>query len=541
MRYNWGVRKVFKYKLGILAATAVVLLYFFLRIYNLTILPVFNDEAIYIRWAQVMRNEPTLRFLPLSDGKQPLFMWSIIPLFKIFDDPLIAGRMVSVFTGFGTMVGIFLLTLHLFKRPWVALTASLIYTLSPFTVFFDRMALVDSMLSMFGVWVLFLGILAARTLRLDFAMLAGFALGGGLLTKSPALFYSLLLPMIFLFAPLFKRVKELSFVWLKVFKFAGLLLVVYAIGYAMYNVLRLGPNFHLLGERNQDYVLPLSHLWTRPLDPFVPYLHRTLEWLWILGPPGLVILIVIGSLIGLKKYPRETLVLSAWAIFPILVQAEFAKVITTRYILFSLPPIVILAAVPFFLKQKLLRIVVYTTSLLFLVQAATINYHLLTNPEKATLPQSERSGYLEEWTAGTGIREVAEFIKREYQKEPNTKIVVGTEGYFGALPDGLQMYLAPYPQIIVIGTGLSFKDVPESLIESKQFGNKTYLVVNSSRFNERFKVRDLNNLVGLKPIASYPKAKRARTDTHEYVWYGEREHLYFFEVTEDILTKPARM
>ncbi|MBN1169248.1 hypothetical protein JXA63_05150, partial [Candidatus Woesebacteria bacterium] len=50
----------------------ILLLAIFLRIYNLNELPIFGDEAIYIRWAQIMRNEPTLRFIPLSDGKQPL-------------------------------------------------------------------------------------------------------------------------------------------------------------------------------------------------------------------------------------------------------------------------------------------------------------------------------------------------------------------------------------------------------------------------------------------------------------------------------------
>ena len=98
--------KIFvKYKFSIIASLAIIFLYFLLRVPNLTKIPVFVDEAIYIRWAQVMQNEPTLRFLPLSDGKQPLFMWLIIPALKVFSDPLVAGRMVSVLAGFGTLVG----------------------------------------------------------------------------------------------------------------------------------------------------------------------------------------------------------------------------------------------------------------------------------------------------------------------------------------------------------------------------------------------------------------------------------------------------
>src|SRR4030043_655222 len=86
----------------------IVLIFFLLRLINLTILPIFADEAIYIRWSQVMRVESTLRFLPLSDGKQPLFMWLTIPFLQIFSDPLLAGRFLSVVAGFVSLIGLFL-------------------------------------------------------------------------------------------------------------------------------------------------------------------------------------------------------------------------------------------------------------------------------------------------------------------------------------------------------------------------------------------------------------------------------------------------
>jgi len=63
-----------------------------------------------------MRAVQSLRFLPLSDGKQPLFMWLIIPFLKFLKDPLIAGRMVSVLAGFGSMIGVGLLSYLLFKK-----------------------------------------------------------------------------------------------------------------------------------------------------------------------------------------------------------------------------------------------------------------------------------------------------------------------------------------------------------------------------------------------------------------------------------------
>lgn len=87
---------------------------------------------------------------------------------------------------------------------------------------------------------------------------------------------------------------------------------------------------------------------------------------------------------------------------------------------------------------------------------------MLTDPAKANLPRSERSGYLEEWTAGQGIKEVADFFAGRGHA------VVGTEGFFGTLPDGLQMYLNDRPQITAIGVGINFNILPDSLVNSRK-------------------------------------------------------------------------
>src|SRR3989344_360374 len=164
----------------------IIILYFSLRLPNLTLQPIFADEAIYIRWAQVMRAEPTLRFLPVSDGKTPLFMWSLIPLLKIFEDPLFAGRFLSVLSGFVTLAGVFALSWLVFgKRS--AFWAALIYAIVPYTVFFDSMALVDSMLAAFTIWSIFFSVWLLKSQRLDLSMILGFLLGGAMLTKTPAI------------------------------------------------------------------------------------------------------------------------------------------------------------------------------------------------------------------------------------------------------------------------------------------------------------------------------------------------------------------
>jgi predicted membrane-bound mannosyltransferase len=88
-----------KYNNIILLGILIIILGILLRLLNLNSLPVFADEAIYVRWSQVMQAEPGLRFLPLSDGKQPLYMWLTIPFLKLVTDPLLAGRVLTALSG----------------------------------------------------------------------------------------------------------------------------------------------------------------------------------------------------------------------------------------------------------------------------------------------------------------------------------------------------------------------------------------------------------------------------------------------------------
>lgn len=483
----------------------VSLFSFFLRTYKLSRFPLFADEAIYIRWAQIMKNEVTLRFLPLSDGKQPLFMWLLIPFLKIFDHPVFAGRFLSVLSGMGTSVGVFLGTYLLFKRKDVAFLAFLIYHLCPFALFFDRLALVDSLLTMFGIWIFVGGIILSRSLRLDVSMINGFLLGGALLTKSPAIYFALL----FLSSVIFLEKKK------DFWKLLLLFIPVYFLGYLFYNILRLGPNFHLIALRNKDYVYPLRHLLTSPFDPLLPFLDRIREYYLILGTYSLSFAFILGLILGLKNYRKETFYTALWFFVPIFISAALSKTMTARYVLFSLPFFVIIASSVLLFGNNLVKNAFVFLLILFFLESVSFSYFLLTKPEALKLPRSERSGYLEEWTAGYGLEKIANYLRSEYEKEPQRKIVVGTEGYFGTLPNGIEIFLDDLKEITIIGVDYPIKEIPKSLKESLASGNKTYLLVHKSRL-----LAD-PNLLPLSLIESYPKALTPD---------GKQEVLYFFQV-----------
>ncbi|MFH1561567.1 MAG: glycosyltransferase family 39 protein, partial [Patescibacteria group bacterium] len=398
--------------------------YFLTRLYGLGKLPVFVDEAIYVRWAQVMRTEPGLRFIPLQDGKQPLFMWLTIPFLKLVSDPLLAGRMVSVVAGFGTLLGVLALPLVLGWGLVVSLLAGFFYLIAPFTLFFDRMALVDSLLSAFGIWALLFAVLLGKYKRLDLAMILGMILGGAWLTKSPAMIFLLMTPLVVLFS---QKNRSWRF-WEKkkselgdLFKKIILLGVVGAFAYGIYNILRLGPEFQMIAIRNKDYVWPISEILKHPWDPIKPHLGDVIRYYRGYLTPPLAILGVLGVIFAPK-------VLAIWWLLPLLAQSAIAKVFTARYILYGVPIFLILAA-KFLtsLEKKWGRLVFWGILAWISVYCLIFDFKLLTNPAQAPFPRNEREGYLQDWTAGWGIKEIAEYLKTI----PRDKgIVVGTEGYF---------------------------------------------------------------------------------------------------------------
>ncbi len=243
-------KKLFIYT--ILITTA----FFLTRLINLTLQPIFCDEAIYINWAQKTENNFKLNaFLPLTDGKTPLFMWATSLSLKIFKDPLFAGRIVSVLAGFSSLIAAFFLGKEIFKTK-TGIISAILLTFLPFTLFFDRMALVDSMLATFYLWSLALALKISQKPKVKTAVLLGLSLGGGILTKTPGIFAFISLPFI-LIATNLKDLKKVALnLGLSAF-----------IGFFIFNLLRISPYFENLSKRDSGYYFPIRHILENPTNP----------------------------------------------------------------------------------------------------------------------------------------------------------------------------------------------------------------------------------------------------------------------------------
>ncbi len=452
----------------IITILLLALFTFITRVINLTLIPIFTDEAIYIRWAQIGLADPAHRFIALTDGKQPLFTWLMYPMLKIFSDPLFAGRFVSVMTGVVAVLGVYMVGRELFGKK-IALISSILYIFSPFTLLYDRLALMDSLLSAIGIWSLYLEILLVTRLRLDVALILGFTVGLGLLTKSSAYFYIYLLPFgLILFD--WKRTKLLK----RLGKFIALSTIIIAITQVMYNALRLSPWFYLIRQKNYSFIYTVPEIIKSPFSVFLPNLNGLFQFLTAYLTIPLDILLVVALTYFIIRRDKKIILLFLWFVTPFLALALFGKVLFPRFILFMILPLLIISArmigeVGILFKKN--NFILPIIAVLILIYPAYQSFLLVYSPIKAAIPQNDRNQLMDDWPSGYGVKEVVSYLDRESKKG---KLVIGTEGTFGLFPAAIEIYLKKNENIDIRGYW-PVGEVPQDLLDSARI-YPTYLV-----------------------------------------------------------------
>ncbi|MBU1327457.1 glycosyltransferase family 39 protein [Patescibacteria group bacterium] len=486
----WRKRWVKTVTVGIIFIAA----YFITRVINLSGLPIFTDEAIYIRWSQIGSRDASWRFISLVDGKQPMFTWVMMVFLKLLPswDPLVVGRLVSVASGFLTMVGLWLLARELFRSRKIAWIAALLYVISPFTLMYDRMALYDSMVAAFSVWNLYFSVMLVRNLRLDIALLLGMSLGLGMLNKTSGVFGLYLLPFTLILFDWKKKAKTKRLLTWVVLAFIASVL---SMGF--YSILRLSPLFGMVKQKDAVFVYPLSEWITHPFRFLIGNLRGELDWAssyltWPVYALSLVPLCAVWS-----KY-REKLLLYVYWFLPFVALALFGKVLYPRFILFMCMPLLVLAAVSVAAVLRRIKTIWLQVIMLLAICAVSMrtSYLILTNPVVAPIPKSDSGQYINDWPSGWGVREVNAFILKESKTK---KITVFTEGTFGLMPYGLEIYLVDKPNIEIRGIWPLPEDMPKIMIEST-LSHTTYFVMNQTQIPpENW---------SLSLIAQYPKGNR---------------------------------
>lgn len=445
-------------------------------------MPVFADEAIYIRWAQLIIDDwQRYLFFCLNDGKTPLFIWLLLPFLKLFTDQLLAGRVLAVLVG---AIQLFVIKelIKAFRGGKKAQIIGMILTcILPFWYFHHRVALMDGMMTLLiSFSILFLiklrDSLESKKLTFKVALftaLSGAAFGAAILTKLPAIFIAPIFVVISVFPFSHKsspqRVKQVSLVGL-----AG------AIGVLLFLLLKLNPAFGQLFARGQSFTYTVQELmhgeWMSSLRNF----PRFATWgMYYLTPS--VLFVCLAGMVHSKHKRAVVFLMIASALFcgPFLI---LGKTVYPRYLLPVSVFITVSSSLVFesWLEEHKHEMI---AGFLLLLTVLWSSYFILTsliNINMVPYVAIDREQYQTEWSAGYGVREAVNFIQDQAK---SGRVVVATEGYFGTLPDGILLYLhnQDVTNIEVYGIGEPIRAIPKDLLQKSLTARKTYIMVNSHR------------------------------------------------------------
>jgi len=471
----------------------LTVVFFATRLIYLDRFPIFTDEGIYIHWANLAWHDASWRFVSLTDGRQPLQTWGTIPFLKLFpDNLLLGGRLFGVFSGFFGLIGMYVLTRYLFGKR-AASVAGLLFIITPFYLFFDRLAMVDSFALASSIWIFFLSILLVRTLRLDVALIFGLLAGFFLLAKSnTALFFGLAL-----FAPLARFTKNMKKNAVLSINYGVLYIVAGALAFLIYSVQMLSPYLHYVGEKNKTFVLTFSEFLS---SPFLVFWHNVVHIpyyvIWNLGIMTFV-LGTIGIVVLFKRDKFLSLYFIFWFIIPYGILSFFMRILSSRYVIF-LSLLFIPTAAYFIASRFRKKFCMWCMAVLILTYSFTLyfDYTIINDYKKIPFVPVDYGQYIEGWPAGWGAKEIIEYA-RDKSKEKD--VVILAEGDFGMTGDVLTSLLKRSDKITIKAYWpLTEKNINENLKETE---SKYVYAVFSMRKDKKV---DIPSSWPLTLIQAYP-------------------------------------
>ncbi len=393
------------------------------RLLNLKMLPIFVDEGGYIFWAKQALLHGQY-YLSVLDGKPPLNVWGIALFLKIFpSDPLLAGRLFSVVTGLIGVGGFFILCYILFNKKAAHLGTSL-FILTPFILFYDRLAVVDSMVNAVFIWMFIFSILLVKNRSFINSISLGIVMGIGLLTKGNVWLFIL----VFTLSPLFVYGSNIK----KNLKLTTDFLIAYAISLGLallmsFMVLSPVPEAkQLMSQKNRDFLYSTQELIKNPIKlltknvipRIVMLLHMT-GWIAAL-------LAVLGLIKITFQNKFKGFYYGIWLFGTLLLITFSVKHFFPRYLIFSATLIILLTS--YFIESIKNKKISYIFLTVLIGIFVYFDAPILFDYNKIDFPKKERVQYVEDISAGYGVSEIVDFAANKSKDKP---VILLSEGIFG--------------------------------------------------------------------------------------------------------------
>ena len=391
----------------ILPVSALVLLGS-LAFVRLMALPAFEDEGSQLRL--ISRLIDAGEWLqPLSEGK-PLEAWPMVP-FMWLAQPLAGIRALHVLAGLaGTLLTYRLATLVGAGR-WLAFTCGALFVVCPYVVYLERMALSDILMCAAGVWVLVSALELLQAPSWPRSAVLATALVLAACCKLPVGFVFLIsMPLALALMPLETRHRYLQRAVLAKLLAAHAPAIFLALAVAGLSLVRWqrgqAPGFgvqDLVGIGLGGYLISL------PRPTLLSELSAQLSWpVVLLGSIGIVASAFAGD------WRQRWLIVVAGV--PLLAIGLLARFWYSRYLLFTLPPLIVAAVLGWHglapragRLSRLLELGVLAVCLVCLVPQSM---RLILRPQAARWSAVDRYQYFEGPGSGYGYPEAADFILR---------------------------------------------------------------------------------------------------------------------------------
>ncbi len=418
----------------------VILIYLATRLINLTLLPVFSDEALYMEWGWRATHYPGQLFHSLLDAKQPFLMWFFGLGQSLFPDPLFGSRLVSVFTGFFSLVGLYQIGKKYFSHQ-IAVLSSILYLLIPNFLFYDRQALMESALVACCIWSVFFLLDLLQTSRMKSAILLGLCLGLGFFIKSSAAIF-LVTSLIILVIEMFKnRFRLFSLSQISI----SILIVFLLVNASLFLQSQYWSTLHT----NSRWTFTLSELLKFPLGQWIQNLVGNLELMFVHLTPPLFILMFVGLWLLHKSkfiYHKSLIYWFLISFSLYLLSLKFMNFMSFRYQtpLLALSPIIIAFALSK-ISNPILKSI-------FLLLPAVFSLLLLLSPITFFRLQNQltRYSYIEGYVSGhdTGyqVNAIVHWLKNQHPDKP---IFVGIGVHSFNPESGIWAYFRNNPLITI--------------------------------------------------------------------------------------------
>jgi len=380
------------------------IVYLLSRLINLTKLPIFNDEAIYLDWGWKSLHTNAGLFYSLYDAKPPFLIWIFGIFESVIQSPLFMGRLVSVIAGLLTLIGIYKVAKSLGGEK-LAILSSAFYTVIPLFVFFDRQALMESAITASGIWSFYFLLQTIETKKTKYSVFLGLALGIGIFIKLQALVFLVSIILIFIYKRLFKPVA-----------------IVIGASLVTLSPLLFQNAFWASFNSNNRFMLSVPELLGFPFALWGKNFLTTLDVSFFHLTPLVFLPAIYGTYLFLKTKKQ---ILPVFFLINIIFIIFLGRSLNPRYIIafLGLIPILCSYAILSFKKNP----VILVGSAIAILPAVMTTLLIFSHPtyfnilDKFTT-NSQKEGYMNDWTSGYGIPETVNFLNDQSRDTP---IIVG--------------------------------------------------------------------------------------------------------------------